>query len=146
MYLCIDLKSFYASAECARLGVDPFKVNLVVANKSRGKGALCLAITPAMKALGVKNRCRLFEIPPSVDYITVKPHMRYYMEVSAAIYKVYLSYIAKEDIYPYSIDECFISIGPYKNQLCRRHRYEFVSGKNRAGHHRQTCARPHRIS
>lgn len=114
MYLCIDLKSFYASAECARLGVDPFKVNLVVADKSRGQGALCLAVSPAMKALGVKNRCRLFEIPPTVDYIAVRPHMRYYMEISAAIYKVYLSYLAKEDLYPYSIDECFISIAPYR--------------------------------
>ena len=42
MYLCIDLKSFYASAECAERGLDPFKVNLVVADPKRGQGALCL--------------------------------------------------------------------------------------------------------
>ena len=36
VYLCIDLKSFYASVECADLGLDPFKENLVVADTSRG--------------------------------------------------------------------------------------------------------------
>lgn len=35
-YLCIDLKSFYASVECVELGLDPFKVNLVVADPTRG--------------------------------------------------------------------------------------------------------------
>lgn len=113
MYLCIDLKSFYASAECAERGLDPFKVNLVVADPKRGQGALCLAVTPAMKALGVKNRCRLFEIPPGIKYIIAPPHMRKYMEVSAHIYSIYLRYIAKEDIYVYSIDECFIDLEPY---------------------------------
>lgn len=54
-YLCIDLKTFYASAECVERGLDPFKTNLVVADPSRGNGALCLAITPKMKAQGIKN-------------------------------------------------------------------------------------------
>ena len=49
-YVCIDLKSFYASVECVDRGLDPFSTNLVVADPSRGKGALCLAISPAMKA------------------------------------------------------------------------------------------------
>lgn len=35
-YLCIDLKSFYASVECVERGLDPFKVNLVVADPERG--------------------------------------------------------------------------------------------------------------
>ena len=34
-YIAIDLKSFYASAECIRLGYDPLDVNLVVADESR---------------------------------------------------------------------------------------------------------------
>ena len=37
MYMCIDLKSFYASVECADLGVNPFTTPLVVADTSRGK-------------------------------------------------------------------------------------------------------------
>lgn len=113
IYMCIDLKSFFASVECADMGLDPFKTNLVVADPSRGQGAICLAITPAMKALGIRNRCRVFEIPPNVQYITALPRMRRYMEVSAEVYGVYLRYISPEDIHVYSIDECFIDATPY---------------------------------
>lgn len=113
IYMCIDLKSFFASVECADMGLDPFKTNLVVADPSRGQGAICLAITPAMKALGIRNRCRVFEIPPNVQYITALPRMRRYMEVSAEVYGVYLRYISSEDIHVYSIDECFIDATPY---------------------------------
>lgn len=62
-YAVIDLKSFYASVECVERGLDPFEANLVVADAARGEGSVCLAVSPALKALGVKNRCRLFEIP-----------------------------------------------------------------------------------
>ncbi len=113
IYMCIDLKSFFASVECADKGLDPFTVNLVVADPSRGQGAICLAITPAMKALGIRNRCRVFEIPPGVKYITAMPRMKRYMEVSAEIYGIYLRYISPEDIHVYSIDECFIDATPY---------------------------------
>ena len=115
IYMCIDLKSFFASVECADKGLDPFTTNLVVADPSRGSGAICLAITPAMKALGIRNRCRVFEIPKGVEYITALPRMRRYMEVSAEIYGVYLRYISPEDIHVYSIDECFIYATPYLN-------------------------------
>lgn len=113
VYLCIDLKSFYASVESVARGLDPMATNLVVADPSRGTGALCLAITPAMKKLGIQNRCRLFEIPKNVKYITAVPRMKLYMETSAKIYKCYLKYIAKEDIHVYSIDECFIDATKY---------------------------------
>ena len=62
--ICIDLKSFYASVECVERGLDPFKAKLVVADPTRSKSTICLAITPAMKALGIKNRCRIHEIRP----------------------------------------------------------------------------------
>ena len=51
IYICIDLKSFFASCECSKRNLDPFTTNLVVADKTRGENALCLAITPAMKKL-----------------------------------------------------------------------------------------------
>lgn len=114
-YLCIDLKSFYASAECADRGLDPFTTNLVVADPTRGPGALCLAVTPALKELGVRNRCRIFEIPRDIAYITAMPRMHRYMEVSAEVYGIYLKYMSEEDIYPYSIDECFFDITPYSS-------------------------------
>ena len=113
IYLCIDLKSFYASAECAARGLDPFEANLVVADPSRGRGAICLAVTPAMKARGVRNRCRLFEIPPSIDYIIAVPRMRMYMQISAQIFGIYQRYISPEDIHVYSVDECFLDATPY---------------------------------
>lgn len=112
-YLCIDLKTFYASVECADRGLDPFTTNLVVADPTRGSSTICLAVTPAMKALGVRNRCRVFDIPPNIRYIKARPRMRHYMEVSAQIYGVYLEYVSPQDIHPYSIDECFIDATPY---------------------------------
>lgn len=113
VYLCIDLKSFYASVEAVERGLDPFKTNLVVADASRGRGAICLAITPALKALGVRNRCRLFEIPKGIEYITAMPRMRRYIEYSADVYSVYLQFVAPEDILVYSIDECFFDVTAY---------------------------------
>ena len=113
MYVCIDLKSFYASVECADRGLDPFTTNLIVADPERSHTTICLAITPAMKDLGIRNRCRVFEIPPNVTYIMAKPRMKKYMEVSAQIYKIYLRYVSPEDIHVYSIDECFINVEPY---------------------------------
>lgn len=114
-YFCIDLKTFFASVECAMRGLDPFKTNLVVADPSRGQGALCLAITPQMKAMGIRNRCRLFEIPKSVQYIIAVPRMKLYMTYSAYIYQIYLQYVAPKDIHVYSIDECFIDATTYLN-------------------------------
>ncbi len=112
-YLCIDLKSFFASVEAISRGLDPFTTNLVVADPSRGRGAICLAVTPAMKKLGVKNRCRIFEIPDHIKYTVALPRMKLYMETSAKIYEIYLRYVSCEDIHVYSIDECFIDITGY---------------------------------
>ncbi len=113
VYLCIDLKSFYASVECVERGLDPMKANLAVADPERGSGTLCLAISPAMKAQGVKNRCRVYQIPRDVEYIKASPRMKLYIEYSAEIYGIYLKYIAKEDIHVYSIDEAFLDVTQY---------------------------------
>ena len=112
-YLCIDLKTFYASVECADRGRDTLTCNLVVADPDRGRTTICLAVSAAMKKLGVRNRCRVFDIPENIDYIMAKPRMRHYMEVSAKIYGIYLEYVSPEDIHVYSIDECFIDATPY---------------------------------
>ena len=113
MYLCIDLKSFYASVECVERGLNPMTTNLVVADSERSDKTICLAITPAMKALGIKNRCRVFQIPKGVDYIMAKPRMKLYIEYSANIYEIYLKYASKEDIHVYSVDEAFLDITRY---------------------------------
>ena len=112
-FLCIDLKSFYASVECVERGLDPFTTNLVVADPDRSVSTICLAITPAMKKLGIRNRCRIHEIPDHIEYIVAKPRMQLYMEYSARIYGIYLNYMAKEDIHVYSVDECFMDVTRY---------------------------------
>lgn len=114
-YICIDLKSFYASVECVERHLDPFTANLVVADPMRSKSTICLAITPAMKKLGVKNRCRIHEIPENITYITAMPRMQLYLDYSARIYSIYLRYLSKEDIHVYSVDECFMDVTDYLN-------------------------------
>ena len=113
MYLCIDLKSFYASVECVDRGLDPLTTKLVVADPERTQKTICLAISPGMKKLGIHNRCRVFEIPENLEYIMAPPRMQRYIDVSADIYAIYLKYIAKEDIYAYSIDEVFLDVSDY---------------------------------
>lgn len=113
IYLCIDLKSFYASVECVERGLDPFEINLVVADPTRGGGAITLAATPAIKKLGVSSRGRIYEIPKNIEYITATPRMTLYMEYSAKIYSIFLKYICSDDIHVYSIDESFLDITSY---------------------------------
>ena len=112
-YLCIDLKSFFASVECVEKGLDPFKTKLVVADNERSDTTICLAVTPALKKMGVKSRCRLYEIPKHIDFIKATPRMKKYIEYSAEVYGVYLKYISKDDIHIYSIDEVFIDATKY---------------------------------
>lgn len=112
-YICIDLKSFYASVECVERGLDPMTANLVVADKDRSKGTICLAVSPSMKAIGVKNRCRVYEIPETVEYITAVPRMQLYVDYAAKIFGIYLEFFSKDDIYVYSIDEAFIDVTSY---------------------------------
>lgn len=146
-YICIDLKSFYASVECTARGLDPLDTNLVVADAGRTEKTICLAVTPSLKALGIPGRPRLFEVIQKtgqinaerfrlnsyreftgstylasefkadkslkVDFIVAPPQMARYMEVSAFVYKIYLRYIAPEDIHVYSVDEVFIDATNY---------------------------------
>ena len=113
VYLCIDLKTFYASVECVERKLDPFKVDLIVADIERSKNTVCLAISPHMKERGIRNRCRMWEIPKYVKPIIAKPRMILYMKYSAKIYKIFLKYISKDDIHVYSIDEAFLDITNY---------------------------------
>ena len=123
-YICIDLKSFYASVECRERGLDPLKAKLVVADESRTDKTICLAVSPALKAYGIPGRPRLYEVKQrlreifrstgeEVDFIIAPPQMARYMKVSSDIYAIYLKYIAPEDMHVYSIDEVFIDVTDY---------------------------------
>ena len=113
IYLCIDLKSFYASVECVERGWDPLTARLVVADPERSEKTICLAVSPALKQMGVPNRCRVFQIPKEIPYKMAPPRMQLYIDYAVEIYGVYLKYIAKEDIQVYSIDEAFLDVTDY---------------------------------
>lgn len=124
-YIAIDLKSFYASVECVARGLDAITTRLVVADDSRTDKTICLAVSPALKAYGIPGRPRLFEVKQRIarlkrenprlelDFITARPRMAKYLEISGKVYGVYLRYIAPEDIHVYSIDEVFIDATEY---------------------------------
>lgn len=117
-YIAIDLKSFYASVECIARGLDPLKAKLVVADATRTDKTVCLAVSPALKALGVGGRDRLFQVlkkAPRGSFIIAPPRMQKYIEVSSAIFAIYARYVAPEDIHVYSIDEAFLDVTSYLN-------------------------------
>ncbi|MBQ0044813.1 MAG: DNA methylase [Bacteroidales bacterium] len=134
-YIAIDLKSFYASAECVARGLDPLTANLVVADPTRTEKTICLAVSPALKAFGIPGRARLFEVVQKVrevnarrrpedriDYIVAPPRMKMYMDVSSKVYATYLKYVAAEDIHVYSIDEVFMDVTAYLDSYrCTAH-------------------------
>ena len=113
-YIAIDLKSFYASVECVERGLDPLTARLVVADVSRTEKTICLAVSPALKALGLPGRPRLFEVLQKTNnFIIAQPQMRKYMAVSAKVFGIYAKYIATEDIHVYSVDEAFLDVTHY---------------------------------
>ena len=113
-YIAIDLKSFYASVECVERGLDPLKAKLVVADESRTDKTICLAVSPALKELGIPGRARLYEVKQKAkDFIIATPRMAFYISYSTRIYNIYLKFFSAEDIHVYSIDEVFIDATSY---------------------------------
>ena len=84
--------------ECVARGLDPLTTNLVVADPIRSENTICLAVSPSMKALGVKNRCRIKDIPRNIKNIVAQPRMQLYIDCAAEIHGVFLKYIAPEDV------------------------------------------------
>ena len=69
IYMAIDLKSFYASVECAERELDPLNTNLVVADSTKTEKTICLAVSPSLKQYGIGGRARLFEVVQKVKEI-----------------------------------------------------------------------------
>ncbi|MFP4287294.1 MAG: DNA polymerase thumb domain-containing protein [Candidatus Izemoplasmataceae bacterium] len=111
--LCIDLKSFFASVECALRGLDPFKTPLIVADEGRGGGSIVLAVSPYLKSKGLPSRCRLYEVPKDRKLIIAKPRMKEYLRFSREIVSIFLNYVSYEDLHIYSIDETFLDVTHY---------------------------------
>ena len=85
-YLAIDLKSYYASAECAARHLDPLTTNLVVADLSRTEKTICLAVSPSLKAHGISGRARLFEVVQRVREVNAA-RLRTAVQKGVAAYK-----------------------------------------------------------
>ena len=124
MFFAVDMKSYYASVECVARGLDPLKTNLLVADESRTDKTICLAVSPALKAIGVPSRPRLFEAKQAialyeaqhrckVDYIIAEPRMAEYIRTSAKIYEIAQKFVSPDDIHVYSVDEFFVDAGNY---------------------------------
>ena len=69
LYICIDLKSFYASVECVERKLEPLNTNLVVADETRTDKTVCLAVSPSLKQYGIGGRARLFEVKQKIKEI-----------------------------------------------------------------------------
>ena len=85
-YLAIDLKSYYASAECAARHLDPLTTNLVVADASRTEKTICLAVSPSLKSYGIPGRARLFEVVQRVKEVS-NGRLREAIRNKTAVYK-----------------------------------------------------------
>ncbi|PEW67911.1 UNVERIFIED_ORG: DNA polymerase V [Bacillus cereus] len=108
--LCVDLRSFYASVSCIKMGLDPLHTKLAVVGDVNRNGSIVLAATPPLKAIGVKKMARLYEIPRQEDILIVNPIMGTYIKCSNYITKLALQYVPIEDFHQYSIDEFFMDI------------------------------------
>ena len=85
-YICIDLKSFYASVECVERGLDPITTNLVVADSNRTEKTICLAVTPSLKKYGLSGRSRLYEVVQKVKQINNERKKKIYDRFIAKSY------------------------------------------------------------
>jgi DNA polymerase V len=112
----IDLKSFYASCECACRHLDIFKTPLVCCDPYRSASSVVMSATPYLKKkYGVPNVCRRRDLPQVPGMIFAVPRMSYYLKISAKVVSIFLDYVAKEDLHVYSVDESFLNLAPYLN-------------------------------
>lgn len=110
----IDLKSFYASCECAVRHLDIFTTPLVCCDPYRSGSSVVMSVTPYLKKkYGIPNVCRKRDLPNVPGMIFAVPRMSYYLRMSAKVNSIFLDYVAEEDLHVYSVDESFLNLGPY---------------------------------
>ncbi|WP_347861796.1 DNA polymerase IV [Salimicrobium sp. PL1-032A] len=114
--LCLDMRSFYASVECIKMGLDPSEALLAVVGDPERQGSIILASTPALKKKhGVSNVLRFFELPEDPEIIIVKARMQDYLDVSLEITKLIHQYAPREAIHVYSVDELWVTVDGMKS-------------------------------
>src|SRR5699024_300169 len=109
--LCIDMRSFYASVEAVKLGLDPMQVMLAVVGDLSRSGSIVLAASPMLKKKhGISNVSRFFELPKDPNIHIVQANMADYLQVSVQITQLLHNFAPREAIHPYSIDEIWITV------------------------------------
>ncbi|WP_188205886.1 DNA polymerase IV [Alkalibacillus aidingensis] len=109
--LCIDMRSFYASVECMKRGLDPQKALLAVVGDPDRSGSIVLAASPALKKKhGISNVSRYFELPKDPNLVIANAHMGDYLTISLEITKLMLRFVPKEAIHVYSVDEVWVTV------------------------------------
>jgi DNA polymerase V len=113
--LCIDMRSFYASVEAIKLGLNPMTTLLAVVGDPNRSGSIVLAASPALKKKhGISNVSRYFELPKDPNIHIVPAHMADYLHVSIEITKLINQYVPKEAIHQYSVDEVWVTVNGLK--------------------------------
>lgn len=113
--LCIDMRSFYASVEAVKLGLDPMKTMLAVVGDLSRSGSIVLAASPALKKKhGISNVSRFFELPNDPKIQIVQANMADYLHVSLQITKLLHRFAPAEAIHTYSVDEVWVTINGLK--------------------------------
>ncbi|WP_312517182.1 Y-family DNA polymerase [Anaerospora sp.] len=109
--LCIDAKSFFASVEAVRRGLDPLEAYIAVVSDVSRAGAIVLASSPRVKSeYHIKTGNRLFEIPKRSPIMVVEPNMALYIDVNQAIQNIFRRFVTDEDLHVYSIDESILDV------------------------------------
>ncbi|SDJ55452.1 DNA polymerase IV [Salimicrobium halophilum] len=109
--LCLDMRSFYASVECIKRGLDPSRTLMAVVGDPERKGSIVLAASPALKKKhGISNVSRFFELPEDPEIIIAKASMQDYLDVSVEITKLIHQYAPMEAIHVYSVDELWVTV------------------------------------
>ena len=100
LYCVIDLKSFYASCECATRHLDIFTTPLVVCDPTRGPSTIVMSATPYLKkTYGVPNVCRRRDLPQVSNMILAQPRMAYYVEMSSKVVSIFLDFVDEADLH-----------------------------------------------
>ena len=110
----IDLKSFYASCECACRHLDIFTTPLACCDPYRSGSSVVMSVTPFLKEkYGCSNVCRKRDLPDVPGMIYAVPRMSYYLTMSCKVVSIFLDFVSEEDLHVYSVDESFLNLGPY---------------------------------
>ena len=109
--ICIDMKSFYASCIALLEGLDVMQVPIAVIANFEQPGSVVLAASPPMtERFRIKTGNRRFEIPDHPDIRLFEPKMSFFLEMSIAITKLIETFVPRDAIHVYSIDECFVDL------------------------------------